>query len=65
MDNSDTKSGDEANAKRANNTANSNTHAPAIDGRKHLAGDDASDDSPAYLHDEIEDTSKLWRPIAH
>lgn len=51
VDNGDTKSGDEANAKRANNTANSDTQASAVDGRKHLAGDNASDDPPTYLHD--------------
>lgn len=59
MDNGDTKRGDEANAKRADNAANSDTQASAVDGREHLAGDNASDDSPAYLHDKIEDTDNL------
>lgn len=65
VDNSDTKSGDEADAKCSNHTANSDTHAIAIDGRKHLAGNDASNDRPTYLHDEVEDTGNLRRPVAH
>lgn len=65
VDNGNTKSGDEADAKSGNHTANSDTHATAIDGREHLAGNDASDDGPTYLHNEIEDTSKLRRPVAH
>lgn len=65
VDNSDTKSGNEANTKRANNTANSDAQAATVDRRNHLAGDNASDDPPAYLHDYIEDTGKLCRPVAH
>ena len=59
VDNGDTKSGDKANAKRADNAANSDTQPSAVDGRKHLAGDDASDNPPAYLHDKVEDTGNL------
>ena len=59
VDNGDTKNGDEANAKRADNAANSDTQASAVDSREHLAGDNASDDPPAYLRDEIEDTDNL------
>ena len=65
VDNSYTKSGNEANTKRTNNTANSDAQAATVDRRKHLAGDNASDDPPAYLHDYIEDTGKLCRPVAH
>lgn len=65
MNNSDTKSGDDANTNRANNTAHSNTHASTIDGRKYLACNNASNDAPADLQDEVEDTSKLRRPVAH
>lgn len=59
MDNSDTKSSNEADAKRADNAANSDTHASAVDGRKHLARDNASYDPPTYLRDKIEDTDNL------
>ena len=59
MDYRDAKSRNEAYTYRANSTANGDTHASAVDGRKHLAGDDATDDSPAHLHDEIENTGNL------
>ena len=65
MDNGDTESGNQANAKGDNDTANSDTQTGAVDGRNHLAGNNGSDNSPAYLHDNIEDTSKLRRPVAH
>ena len=59
IDNGDTKSGNQANAKGGDDAANSDTQASAIDGRNHLAGNNGSDDSPAYLHDNVEDTGKL------
>lgn len=59
VDNSNTKSGDDAETKCCNHTANSDAHATAIDGRKHLAGNYTSNDGPTYLHDEVEDTGKL------
>ncbi len=59
LDNGDTKSGDETDTNCANNASDSDTHASTVDGRKHLASDDTSDDPPAYLHDDIEDTGKL------
>ena len=49
MDNGDSKSGHEANAERAHCTANRYIRASAADGRKQLAGGDASDHSPAYI----------------
>lgn len=59
VDHGDTESGDEAKAKRTDNAAHSNTQAFAVNGRKHLAGDDASNDSPACLHYDIEDTGNF------
>ena len=59
LEDANTKSGNEAYTKCGDNTPNSDTHAPAIDGRKHLAGDDGSQDAPAHHHNEVKDTHKL------
>ena len=65
VDNGNAKSGDETDTNCANHTSNGDTHASAVDGREHLASDDASDDPPANVHDDIEDAGKLGRPVAH
>lgn len=45
------KSGNDANQKRGHNTTHSDCQAPTVDGRKHLTGDNATNCSPADLHD--------------
>ena len=65
MDDGDTKSGDYANAKRAYDTAKSDTQACTVDGREHLTGENASDDAPTNLQDDVQDAGKLGRPVAH
>lgn len=59
MENGDSKSGNDANQQRGHNTTHGDCQAAAVDGRKHLTSDDATDGSPAYLHDHIEDTGDL------
>ena len=65
MDNPDTENRYQTNAESGNNTANLDAHSMAIDSRKNLAGYDGTDDTPAYLEDDVQDTSDLGRPISH
>ena len=59
VDHGDTKRGNQANAKCANDAAHGDSQAFAIDGREHLASENTPNDSPAYLHDNVEYTSQL------
>lgn len=59
VDNGDSKSGNDTNQKRGHNTSHGDCQAPAVDGRKRLTSDNAADRSPAYLHDQVKDTSDL------
>ena len=64
MDNGNTECGNQADQKCTNHTAHGNTNR-TVDSGKHLASDDASNSSPADLHDDVKDTGDLSRPVAH
>lgn len=65
MDDGNAKGSNQANTKSADDTANSDTQAFAVDGGKHLPSNYASNDTPAYLHNHVEDTSEFCWPVAH
>lgn len=62
---SDAERGDAANEQGGDYAADGDCETLAVDGGEHLAGDDAADDAPAYLQDDVEDAGQLGRPVAH
>ena len=65
MDTSDPKDGNQANERCTDDTADSNAKALAVDSGEHLAGNNGSDDSPPYLHNQIQYAGKFRWPISH
>lgn len=61
----DTERGYAANEQGRDNAAEGNGEPLAIDGGEHLASDDAADDAPSYLQNDVEDAGDLGRPVAH
>ena len=62
---SDAERGDAADEQGGDYAADGDCETLAVDGGEHLAGDDAADDAPAYLQDDVEDAGKLGRPVTH
>lgn len=62
---SDAERGDAADEQGGDYAADGDCETLAVDGGEHLARDDAADDAPAYLQDDVEDAGKLGWPVAH
>ena len=65
MDVSDAERGDAANEQGGDDAADGDGEPLAVDGGEHLTSDDAADDAPARLQDDVEDAGQLGRPVAH
>lgn len=59
MHHSNAESGDYTNTHCADNTADCSAQSMAADGREHLTSNDAANDSPADLLDQIQDANEL------
>lgn len=65
VENGNTKDGDQASAKSTDDTADGDAEACAIDRREHLPRNDASNNTPAQLIDDVEQADNLGRPVSH
>ena len=60
-----TKACNPANKMCSDNATNGDGHAGTVYGRRHLTRNNASDGTQAHLHNDIERSSNLRRPITH